>query len=85
LPATVPELDLLARIFVRAGRYGMARKCWLAAHDISGGDETFQQTLNVLEDYVLKLRKRKKIKDILAVSGFIFLALFLVFIVIFTT
>jgi tetratricopeptide (TPR) repeat protein len=83
LPESVPELDLLARIFVRAGRYKNARKCWRKAQRISGENEDFQYVLDSLDEYVLKLDMHEKNKRILMFAGIILWALFLVFVVFF--
>lgn len=48
LPANTLELDLLARIAARQGRFDEARRCWNAAIQIEPENEVYRQCLESL-------------------------------------
>ena len=56
-PLAIDELDLLARIHVRQGRFDQAKRRWEDALNLSEGRTQFSECLQVLEDW-LAYRKR---------------------------
>jgi hypothetical protein len=51
LPMSANELDLLARIHVKQGRYDQARKCWEDAARIGDCRALFEGRIKVLDDW----------------------------------
>jgi tetratricopeptide (TPR) repeat protein len=61
--ASAEELDLLARIHVRQGRFEDARKRWEKAIDRDEGNRSkFEECLRELEDFSVKQMKRRLIE-----------------------
>ena len=52
LPMSADELDLLARIHVKQGRYDQARKCWEDAAKIGDYRVQFEERIKVLDDWL---------------------------------
>jgi hypothetical protein len=52
LPESADELDLLARIYVKQGRYSQARRRWKDALKVGGEHTKFKQCIEALDQWL---------------------------------